>query len=190
MSVACTILAAGETTTDGVPTELVRFHSSGPLVHWAAQCACGSRCARVSVVVGSRAAEVTECVADLPVEFLTARDWREGSAAAVRTAVRWAMERMADALLVCSSDQPFLTTRHLNALLFASEQGTRLAASYYSGRAGMPAVIPERYFEQALALQGDENITTLLRRMPGAVCIAWPEGAIEVDSPSEISQAH
>jgi molybdenum cofactor cytidylyltransferase len=190
MSVACTILAAGETTTDGVPTELVRFHDSGTLVHWTAQCACGSRCSRVSVVLGARAAEISESIVDLPVEIIRATDWREGSAAAVRAAARWAMERMADALLVCSSDQPFLTTRHLNALWYASEHGTRLVASYYSGKAGVPTVIPERYFEELLALQGDENVATLLRRASGTVCIAWPEGAIEVDSPSEVSQAH
>jgi molybdenum cofactor cytidylyltransferase len=142
------------------------------------------------VVVGSSAREISESVADLPVELIMSFDWREGTAAAVRAAVRWAMERMADALLVCSSDQPFLTTRHLNALLFASEHGTRLAASYYSGRAAVPAVFPERYFEALLALKGNESIETLLGRSSGAVCIAWPEGAIEVDSPSEVSQVH
>lgn len=189
MSVACTILAAGETTTDGIPTELVRFHDSGTLVHWAAQCACGSRCSRVSVVVGASAAAISESVGDLPVEIIRNSDWHEGAAAAVRAATRWAMERHADALLICSSDQPFLTTRHLNALLFASEYGTRLAASYYSGRAGLPAIFPERYFEELLALQGHQNISALLGRESGAVCIAWPEGAIEVDTPSEVSQA-
>jgi molybdenum cofactor cytidylyltransferase len=188
MSVACTVLAAKPAPGPGIPNELFHFQDSETLVHWAVQCACGSRCTRVSVVVGPRASEVAESVAALPVEVIQGFDWREGTAAAIRAATLWAIDRSATALLVCGSDQPFLTTRHLNALWFASDHGMRLAASYYGGKAGIPAVIPQRYFGTLLSLQGNEGVESLLRRSSNTVCIAWPEGSVAVDAPGDVTQ--
>ncbi len=190
MSIACAVLAAGLSEGRAIPKELTPIHASPTLVRWTAQCACGSRCTRVSLVVGARALAVADSISGLPVEIIDGFDWREGSAAGIRAATLWAIDRSAAALLLCGADQPFLTTRHLNALLFASEHGMRLVASYYGGKAAVPAVIPERYFGELLALSGGEDAAALLTREKGAVCIAWPEGAIEVDAPSEISQIH
>jgi molybdenum cofactor cytidylyltransferase len=142
------------------------------------------------VTVGARGVEIRQTLAGLPLELIEGFDWREGPAAELRAATLWAMDRGAEALMVLSPDQPFLTTRHLNTLSFASEHGARLAASYYGGRAGVPAIFPARYFGSLLALRGDEDPQTVLRRETGAVCIAWPEGAIDVDTASEISTIH
>jgi molybdenum cofactor cytidylyltransferase len=191
MTVACTVLTPGAAVGLDAPERFIHFHEPESLVHWAAQCACGSRCSRVSVVAGAHAEQVIASVADLPIEIIRGFDGNEGQAAAIRAATLWAIDRSSAALLLCSADQPFLTTRHLNALWYASEHGTRLVASYYSGRAGVPAVFPERHFGSLLALRGDEGADVALRRMSGAVCVAWPEGAIEVDEGStDSASAH
>jgi molybdenum cofactor cytidylyltransferase len=187
MSVACTVLTCGPALGLNAPERFANFHEPESLVHWAAQCACGSRCSRVSVVGSGRAEELVKSVADLPIEVIRGFDGSEGVAAAIRAAALWALDRSSQALLICSAEQPFLTTRHLNALWFASEHGTRLVASYYSGKAGVPAVFPERHFGSLLALRGDEGVDVALRRLSGAVCVAWPEGAIELDEDDDVS---
>jgi len=138
------------------------------------------------VVVGARSAEVTESVRGLPVEILEGFDWREGMAASIRTAALWAIDRGADALMLCVCDQPFLTAHHLNALWFASANGKRLAASYYAGKTAVPAIFPERYFGALLALRGDEGGAGILRREANVAHVAWPEGAVDVDTPSDL----
>jgi len=186
MNVACAVLAAGASARLGKPKQLLPFNGSSTLVHWAAQCACSSCCSRVAVVVGARSEEVTESVRGLPVEILDGFDWREGMAASIRTAALWAIDRGADALMLCVCDQPFLTARHLNALWFASANGKRLAASHYAGKTAVPAIFPERYFGALLALRGDEGGAGILRREPNVARVAWPEGAVDVDTPADL----
>lgn len=185
MNLACAVLAAGGSVRLGTPKQLLPFHGSSTLVHWAAECACNSSASRVAVVVGARSRDIAASVADLPVEILDGAEWREGMAASIRTATLWAIDRGADALMLSTCDQPFLTSRHLNALWFASDHGSRLAASYYAGKTAVPAVFPERYFGGLLALRGEEGGAGILRRELNVARVAWPEGAFDIDTPAD-----
>lgn len=185
MNLACAVLAAGASSRLGTPKQLLPAHGSSTLVHWAVESACNSSASRVAVVVGARSVEVAASVADLPVEVLEGTEWREGMAASIRTAALWAIDRGAGALMLCACDQPFLTSRHLNALWFASERGARLAGSYYGGKTAVPAVFPERYFGALLALRGEEGGAGILRREPNVARVAWPEGAYDIDTPAD-----
>jgi molybdenum cofactor cytidylyltransferase len=185
MNLACAVLAAGASSRLGTPNQLLPFHGSSTLVHWAAECACKSSASRVAVVVGARSDDIAASVADLPLELLEGAAWHEGMAASIRTAALWAVDRGADALMLCACDQPFLTSRHLNALWFASEHGKRLAASYYGGKTAVPAVFPQRYFGALLALRGEEGGSGILRREPNVARVAWPEGAFDIGVPAD-----
>lgn len=186
MSVACAVLAAGGSSRLGRPKQLVRVHESSTLVRWAAQCACGSCCWPVSVVVGAAGSDVSEAVGSLPIDIVSGFEWREGIAASIRAATHWAADREATALLICLCDQPLLSTRHLNALWRASNEGEKLAASYYAGKPGVPAVFPARDFGALVALRGDEGAASFLRSTPGVVHVPWWEGEIDVDTPLDL----
>jgi CTP:molybdopterin cytidylyltransferase MocA len=187
MSVACSILAAGGSQRLGRPKQLVRVRESSTLVRWAAQCACGSRCSPVSLTLGAAADAVVEAVASLPVELVSGFDWREGIAASIRAATLWAIDRKASALMLCLCDQPLLSTLHLNTLFHASDAGRRLAASYYAGKPGVPAIFPEHTFATLLELHGDRGASDFLRSTPGVLSVPWWEGEVDVDTPEDLT---
>jgi molybdenum cofactor cytidylyltransferase len=84
-------------------------------------------------------------------------------------------------------DQTLLTTPHLDALLQVLEIENQLVASFYDGRAGVPAAFPARFFEQLNRLHGDVGAQKLLRGSRDTVLIAWPEGTIDLDEPADVA---
>jgi molybdenum cofactor cytidylyltransferase len=62
----------------------------------------------------------------------------------------------------------------------------RPAAALYDGRAGVPAILPRRYWRAAQALHGDRGARALLRDAQAATLVDMPEAALDVDSPSDV----
>ena len=87
-------------------------------------------------------------------------------------------------LIVC--DQPALTSCHLDRLVQAHRAGATIVGSEYSGTVGVPALFHRTTYPALLALRGDEGARRLLRAHAPAT-VAWPEGAIDVDTPEDVS---
>jgi molybdenum cofactor cytidylyltransferase len=92
-------------------------------------------------------------------------------------------------ILVC--DQPLLRVEHLAALLQRHTAGNALVtASFYSGKAGVPAVFASQLFPQVMSLHGDQGARELIRGPEGQVeTIGWPEGAVDIDRPEDLETA-
>ncbi|HXU63231.1 MAG TPA: NTP transferase domain-containing protein [Polyangia bacterium] len=179
--VACAILAAGAGRRFGGPKQLALVDGQ-PMLRRIAEAARQSRCTRVGVVLGARAAAVAPVLDGLDIDRIENPDWSEGMAASIRAAVRWARKQGAGALLLAVGDQPALGPAHLDALLRASDGGLRTAASRYDGVLGPPAVFPAGAFGRLEALSGDVGARGLLRDPDaGVMAVDWPEGAADLD---------
>lgn len=185
--IACVVLAAGESRRLGQPKQLVTVKGE-PLVRRAARLALASRCAHVGVVVGAHAEAVSRALDGLDVAPLANPGWATGMASSLHVAVDFAVARAADALLVCVCDQPLLVTAHLDALCAAYQDAGRAVASSYAGVRGVPAIFPRASFDALRALRGDRGAGKLLRDDAGALDIAWPEGAVDVDTPCDLAR--
>jgi molybdenum cofactor cytidylyltransferase len=80
-----------------------------------------------------------------------------------------------------------LTTRHLDALIAASEGGRRRVASHYDGIVGVPALFPRQLFPATAELHGDVGARALLR-IPGlpVTTVSWEDGRIDLDLPRDL----
>lgn len=188
MNIACAVLAAGASTRLGFPKQLLPWFGHTNLVQHAVDCAHGSHATRVGVVVGAHAANVQRTLRGRDVEFVYSA-WRLGLSASVRAAARWADTGHAQALLLVLCDQPYLSPEHLARLLTSSRDGTYLAASRYAGRAAAPALFPARYFPALSKLEGDQGAGQLLNHASSAVLVDWPDGEVDIDTPSDIVTA-
>ncbi len=182
--VATIVLAAGGSRRLGHAKQLVELGGE-PLVRRVTGTAVALHAGPVAVVLGARADDVAGALAALPVALVQNAAWADGMASSIHAGVRWAEATGADALLVVLGDQPLLTTAHLAALRDAWLAGAPIAASQFEDILAAPAIFDRAEWPALLALTGDQGAGKLLRTGP-VIAIAWPDGAVDVDTPDDV----
>lgn len=182
------VLAAGPATRFGSPKQLVRL-GGAPLVHEMAARASAVAGQSVSVVIGANASEVAAALRQSAASVVLNRDWEEGLASSIRTAVRTAPSRC-DGLLLVLCDQPAVTVDDLKRLFIAWRRHPILiAAALYGGAPGLPALFPSWAFSDLLGLRGDRDVRLVLRRnMDQLVRVPMPNARLDLDSPEDLLQ--
>jgi molybdenum cofactor cytidylyltransferase len=186
--VGCAVLSAGMSTRLGRPKPLLAWRGTTLVRHLASE-ALASRSNAVALVLGAHRADVASAVEELPIALLDNPDFASGLASSVRRAARWAIHASFDGLLVMTVDQPFVTARHLDALIDAHRDWRGPVCSAYQGVRGVPALFPKSVLDALVRLDGDTGARALLRAHPDAAVIDFPEGAFDIDHPSDVERA-
>ena len=189
MNAALVILAGGDSRRLGRPKQLVTI-AGETLLHHVAREACASAAADVIVVLGFALETMGGELRALRARTVDNTLWREGIASSVRAGVG-AVSPAADGVLLCVCDQPRISAAHIDALIAAAEAAPgRAVASFYGGAPGVPAWFPRSLFGDLLALTGDTGAKRVLGAQgPRLVTIAWPAGALDVDTAEDVSAA-
>ncbi|MEX2115867.1 MAG: nucleotidyltransferase family protein [Bacteroidota bacterium] len=187
-SIHAMILAAGESLRLGSPKQLLLYQGT-TLIRHLAKTALDSRAHKVSVVIGANAGEIEAEVSRLPLSVINNAKWQEGISSSIRAAVA-ALGSDTAAVLFLLSDQPLVSTPILNALIEAfREHPDRIIACAYADTVGVPAIFPKSYFPDLAALTGDAGAKTVLLRNSATVStIPFPDGAIDIDSLSDLKK--
>jgi len=188
--VVVAILAAGASRRLGRPKQLVSIDGE-PLLRRQCRCALASEVGDVVVVLGWNADQHRRVIADLPVQVCVNGRWAEGLAASLRCAVRAARSRRA-ALLVFPCDQYRLVADDLQALYAIwLKTPQRACVSRDGDYAGPPAIVPQAYHNDVLALTGDVGARSVLYRSgcPSPLEIENPRATYDLDCPEDARRA-
>jgi molybdenum cofactor cytidylyltransferase len=182
------VLAAGPATRFGSPKQLVRLGGS-LLVHEAAARAATVAGQSVTIVIGAHARDVAPALRQSAASVVVNRDWEEGLASSIRTAVRTAPPRC-DGLLLVLSDQPAVTADDLKRLHAAwRRHPVLIAAALYGGAPGLPALFPRWAFSELMELRGDRDVRLILRRnVDQVVRVPMPNARMDLDTPEDLLQ--
>ena len=188
MNASLVLLAAGDSRRLGSPKQLLRIGGE-TLLRRAARESCASVARDVIVVLGFQADVMRAEISGLRARAIENAAWREGIASSIRAGVG-ALEASADGVLLAVCDQPRMTAAHCNALLRAADAAACAAASVYGGSPGVPAVFPRALFPDLLALTGDRGAKGILTaQSERLVTVAWPDGAIDIDTAEDAAAA-
>ncbi len=189
--IAAVILAAGASTRLGKPKQLIRIENES-LLRRTVRLALESGCAPVFVVLGYEAERMRTELDGLGAIIVVNEQWAEGMGSSLRRGMEavLAMEPQPAGVMLLVCDQPELTVNLLGRLRTqhgASE--TRITASGYADRAGVPAIFGREFFAELIAVEGDRGAREVIRRHADRVStIPWPEGEIDLDEPDDLAR--
>jgi molybdenum cofactor cytidylyltransferase len=191
-AVGIIVLAAGASRRMGEPKQLLRYGGE-TLLGRSVRAAFDSGCRPVVVVLGAHAEALRgEVLAEARV--VVNPEWAEGMASSIRcglAALEAATAGKARAVVLTLCDQPLVTGEVIGRLLAAYESGrTTLVASEYEvggeRTRGVPALFSRALFQELMRLRGAEGAKRIItRRSSGALIVAVPEAAFDVDTPED-----
>jgi molybdenum cofactor cytidylyltransferase len=180
------ILAAGASSRFGSPKLLARI-GGAPVLQQAVAAAASVAGQSVTVVLGAHAREIAPALRQSAASLVVNRDWHEGLASTIRTAVR-AVPPGCDGLLLLLGDQVAVTSEDLRRLYAAWRRHPVLvAAALFAGAPGLPAVFPRWAFSDLLELRGDADAARVLRRnVDRLVRVPMPNAGVAFDTPEDL----
>ena len=180
------VLAAGPASRFGSVKQLVRL-GGAPVVYEAAVRAAAVAGQSVAVVLGAHAREVAPALRQSTASVVVNRDWEEGLASSIRTAVRTAPPGC-DGLLLLLCDQVAVSADDLRRLYIAwRRHPVLIACALYGGAPGMPALFPRWAFPDLLELRGDRDVGLVLRRnVDRLVRVPMTNAGVDLDTPEDL----
>jgi len=180
------VLAAGAGTRLGRPKAAVAVGGER-LVDRAVRTLVDGGCDGVLVVAGAEALEVGAAeVVDNP-------DWQEGVGSSLRTGLRAAAGRGADAVVVLLVDQPDVRASDVQSLVAARRSGAGLAVTGYGRGSGHPVLLGAEHWDGASALAaGDVGARAYLRVRSADVRMidsSQPDVPPDIDTPDDLAAA-
>ena len=182
------ILAAGAGSRFGDVKQLVRLRGE-PVLHELVSNAAFVAGSSVTVVIGAHAPTIASSLRQRAISLALNRGWEEGIASSVRVAVN-SSPPGSDALLLMLADQVAVTADDLKRLHASWHRHPILiAAALYRGAPGLPAIFPRWAFTDLLALRGERDPRTVLRRnIDRVVRVPMSNAGIELDTPEDLLQ--
>ncbi len=142
---------------------------------------------RVVCVVRPGSDQFASRLKDEGCEVVVCENAAEGMGASLACAARAAGR--ADGYLVALADMPFVRRTSIAAVRDALAAGAPLVAPYFHARRGHPVAISGAYYEQLLALKGDEGAKRLLQENAARLVkipVGDPGVIRDIDTPQDL----
>ena len=178
---ACLLLAAGNSSRFGGKKQLALIHGKPMVVHTLNQLKPLFQEA-LYIVTGASADEVKPYVSDL-AHVIENDTWASGMGSSIAKGVSVVCDRESFAgIMIVLVDQVDLLCEDYQQLCDRFD-GTKIVASEYNAVVGVPAIFPQSYFKQLLALDSDWGARQIIRQNADQVLsVPMPNAALDIDS--------
>lgn len=181
--VAVILLAAGRSTRFGARDKLVAPLAGLPLGAHAARTLARLPFATKIVVTSNHALDF----AAYGFTSVLNGDPNAGQAKSIRLGVARARFAGPEGILIALADMPFISVRHLQALLSQCGERAPVVASQAGQTRGPPALFAASLFDALEALSGDRGASVLLRDATLVAAPAWT--LADVDTSDDLAAA-
>ncbi|WP_419211584.1 nucleotidyltransferase family protein [Maribacter sp. X9] len=153
-----------------------------------------SNATSIHVVLGANADSIIDqCnLEEQNVELIINPDWSLGLGKSIALGVKKLTEKkhIPDGILICLADQPLLSTEYLNSVITSyTKQPSKIVASIYRNRAGVPALFPKFFYPNLVLLEGDQGAKNILEDINNEIIVLNAHGQLtDIDTKDDYDQ--
>lgn len=189
--VTAIILAAGSSSRMGQSKLLLQANGEA-LLRLVTRVTCESNAAHTLVVLGQNERIHGRIIRDLPAFNCIHSEWEKGMGSSLKVGMGFVRRFLPDtqAVIAMVSDQPLITTDHLNRLIETYlADGNTIVASGYAGILGVPALFDAIHFESLRAVDDAHGARQVIEHHKGnAASIEFTGGSVDLDTPEDYQQ--
>lgn len=166
------LLAAGASARLGQAKQLLPWHTK-TLVEHATDQLLSLNMQEVSIVLGAYRQEVSKVLEPYPVNLLFHANYHQGMGSSLAFGLREIFKNpQIGGVLVLLADQPLIDRSYLkNMLLYFEENSTKVVATSYDEKPGVPAVFPIELAMKLTDIHGDSGAGKWMRHHPEDICL-------------------
>jgi len=179
------ILAAGDSSRLGQPKQLLMYREN-TLLQIALDASEGASAMYKILVLGAEQETIKKRI-DLGSTVLTVNpDWEAGMSSSLNIALEQLLdlEPDLDQIVTLLSDQPFITSSLINALIETqASSGKGIVACKYEDTLGVPVLFDKKYFGEIMDMGGSDGAKKLIYKYDDdRETVYFPEGKIDIDT--------
>lgn len=172
----------------GSPKQLLKINGK-TFIEIAIENAIKTNAKAVFCVLGANAKKIKSQISYQKVEFIFNKNYQKGLSSSIVSGVEYIEKQPLnfDAILIVLVDQPEVNTQYLNKLIARFQKNnTKIIASSYSKKSGVPAIFPKNYFKSLQLLKGDKGAKEFLQKHTSEIIQLKREQAfLDIDLPEE-----
>lgn len=185
------ILAAGSSSRLGQPKQLLAYKNSTLLKNTIKQVSSITN-AVIIVVTGSNKDLIENELHSLNLKISHNPDWQSGMSSSINKGLTdlLVLNPECQSCIFAVCDQPYVSRIIFENLITKYQQtGKGIIASSYSETLGTPVLFDKKYFNQLLALKGQEGAKKIINKfLDDTVSIPFENGNIDIDTPEDYSK--
>lgn len=186
-NIAVIVLAAGKSSRMKTPKQLVKIGNNF-LLEFVLSKAKAINKNHVYCVLGANDAHIRREISSSNVHFVHNAAFNEGLSSSIISGVS-EIEMHPDykAVLILLGDQPAIDKEYLDAMIaLFSEDDSKIIASKYKGKLGVPAIFPKSYFSKLKNISGDFGAKEMLHTNKDVVALNRPTNFIDIDTEKDL----
>jgi molybdenum cofactor cytidylyltransferase len=186
-NIAVIVLAAGKSSRMKMPKQLVKIGNNF-LLEFVLSKAKAINKNHVYCVLGANDARIRREISSPNVHFIYNATFNEGLSSSIVTGIS-KIELQPDykAVLILLGDQPAIEKEYLNAMIaLFSEDNSKIIATNYGVKLGVPAIFPQSYFSKLKNISGDFGAKEILHKNSDVSTLNKQTNFIDIDTAKDL----
>ena len=186
-NIAVIVLAAGKSSRMKTPKQLVKIGNNF-LLEFVLSKAKAINKNHVYCVLGANDTLIRREISSSNVHFVYNAAFNEGLSSSIVSGIS-EIEMHPDykAVLILLGDQPAIDKEYLDAMIaLFSEDNSKIIASNYKGKLGVPAIFPKSCFSKLKNMSGDFGAKEMLHTSKDVIALNRPTNFVDIDTEKDL----